>query len=255
MKHPVITCTALCAVLTSFFLPGVHAAEQKTRIEQNTTTYSVGLSATRLIYTPGSQGVSLTINNPNTFPVLAQSEVTTEDKGVRAPFTVTPPLFRLEPEQQSRVRVIMTGAPAATDRESLNWLCVTGIPPEKGDVWDTTADKRPDTAVLDVKVKLRQCIKLLTRPAGLSVTPDKAFTSVSWKRDGAALRAVNDSPYFVHFKQIESGGKKLDVPEYLAPFSSKTYTLPGNAAPSGEVSYVIINDLGGDSAPVSVRVQ
>ncbi len=22
------------------------------------------------------------------------------------------------------------------DRESLEWLCVTGIPPEKGDAWD-----------------------------------------------------------------------------------------------------------------------
>ncbi|EKS6735939.1 fimbria/pilus periplasmic chaperone [Enterobacter asburiae] len=255
MKNALYSGAALCAALSSLLLPGAGTAAPQTRIEQNTTTYSVGLNTTRLIYTPGSQGASLTISNPNNFPILAQSEVTAADSDARAPFTVTPPLFRLDPEQQSRVRVVMTGSPAATDRESLNWLCVTGIPPEKGDAWDNTAGKRPDTAVLDVKVKLRQCIKLLTRPAGLAGTPEKAGASVTWKRDGAGLRAVNDTPYFVNFKHIESGSKKLEAPEYLAPFSSRAYTLPGGTSPSAEVKYVVINDLGGESAPVSARIQ
>lgn len=43
-------------------LPSAVAAEARTKMEQKTTTYSVGLSATRLVYTPGSSGNSVTIN-------------------------------------------------------------------------------------------------------------------------------------------------------------------------------------------------
>ncbi|EPL4527120.1 fimbria/pilus periplasmic chaperone, partial [Enterobacter asburiae] len=142
MKHTLITCAPLCLALMSALNPAIAAgnASGDTRLEQKTTTYSVGLSATRLVYTTGSPGISVTINNPDDFPVPAQSEITAADDKGRAPFSVTPPLFRLDGKQQSRVRVIMTGEPAATDRESLNWLCVTAIPPEKGDAWDNRAD-------------------------------------------------------------------------------------------------------------------
>lgn len=255
MKNSLFSCAVLYAAFYFLTLPGAKAEGTKTRIEQNVTTYSVGLNTTRLIYTPGSQGASLAIRNPNSFPILVQSEVISTDSSSRAPFTVNPPLFRLNPEQQSRVRIIMTGAPKFTDRESLDWVCVTGIPPEKGDEWANTVTKRPDTAMLDIKVKMRQCIKLLARPAGLNGTPEKAAVSVIWKRDGAGLRAVNDTPYFVNFKHIESNGKKLESPEYLAPFSSKIYTLPGGLSKEAEVKYVVINDLGGDSASVTSRIQ
>lgn len=68
----------------ALLLPGANAAGPQTRIEQNTTTYSVGLNTTRLIYTPASQGASLTISNPNSFPILAQSKVTAADSAARA---------------------------------------------------------------------------------------------------------------------------------------------------------------------------
>ncbi|EQC1082470.1 fimbria/pilus periplasmic chaperone [Enterobacter roggenkampii] len=255
MKNTLHCCAVLYSALYFLLLPVAKGEGPKTPIEQNISTYSVALSTTRLIYTPGSQGASLAIRNPNSFPILVQSEVNSTDSNTRAPFTVNPPLFRLNPDQQNRVRVIMTGPPKFTDRESMDWLCVTGIPPEKGDEWDNTITRRPDTAMLDIRVKMRQCIKLLSRPAGLNGTPEKAAVSVIWKRDGAGLRAVNNTPYFVNFKHIESGGKKLDSPEYLAPFSSKIYTLPGGLSKEAEVNYVVINDLGGESAPVSSRIQ
>nr|WP_181368483.1 fimbria/pilus periplasmic chaperone [Enterobacter cloacae]QCO95809.1 F1 capsule protein [Enterobacter cloacae] len=119
-----------------FVMPSASSAEPQTKLEQKTTTYSVGLSATRLIYTPGSPVASVTINNLNDFPALAQSEVSPDDGGSRVQFSVTTPLFRSDAGQQTRACIIMTGDSSAKDRESINWFCVTGIPPEKGDVWD-----------------------------------------------------------------------------------------------------------------------
>jgi len=238
-----------------FVMPSASSAEPQTKLEQKTTTYSVGLSATRLIYTPGSTGVSVTINNPNDFPVLAQSEVSPDDGGSRVPFSVTPPLFRLDAGQQSRVRIIMTGDSSPKDRESLNWFCVTGIPPEKGDAWDERKDAKNGSATLDVKVKLRQCIKLLTRPAGLSSTPEAASSELTWYRDAKGVRAMNNSPYFINLKTISVGGKSIDAPDYIAPFSSRIYTVSGGTGPASELKFVVINDLGGDSAQVTARIQ
>lgn len=254
MKNILISYPAFCLALFSI-QPSAFAAEQKTKLEQKTTTYSVGLSATRLIYTPGSSGISVTINNPNDFPVLAQSEISPAEGRANTPFSVTPPLFRLDAKQQSRVRVIMTGDISVKDRESLDWLCVTGIPPEKGDAWDEGNDTKPDSAKLDVKVKLRQCIKLFTRPSGLSGSPETASSQVTWHRDPKGIRAMNNSPYYINLKSISVGGKSIDSPEYIAPFSSSTYTLSGGTGPASELKYVLINDLGGESAPTSARIQ
>lgn len=228
---------------------------QQTKIEQNTQTYSVGLSTTRIIYKPGSQGASVTINNPNDFPVLAQSEVTADKKDGRSVFTVTPPLFRLDPNQQSRIRIIMTGKNEVTDRETLNWLCVTGIPPEKGDVWDERNETKENVATLDVKVKLRQCIKLFTRPDGLKGTPDSAGENLKWQKVNGGIKAENNSAYYVNLKSITVGGKKLDFPEYIEPFSNKIFKVSEEYSSGKEGSYTVINDLGGDNKPYTMSIQ
>ncbi|EPL4527088.1 fimbrial biogenesis chaperone, partial [Enterobacter asburiae] len=107
----------------------------------------------------------------------------------------------------------------------------------------------------DVKVKLRQCIKLFTRPAGLSGSADTAGSQVTWHRDAKGLRAVNNSPYFINLKSVTFGSKSIDTPEYIAPFSSTTYTVAGGTGPVSELKFVMINDLGGENAPVTARIQ
>ncbi len=51
----------------------------------------------------------MVISNPNDFPVLALSEVSPSEGRASTPFSVTPPLFRLDAKQQSRIRIIHDG--------------------------------------------------------------------------------------------------------------------------------------------------
>ncbi|NPE97657.1 Dr fimbrial biogenesis chaperone DraB, partial [Escherichia coli] len=67
------------------------------------------------------------------YPMLVQSEVLSEDQKSPAPFVVTPPLFRLDGQQSSRLRIVRTGGEFPSDRESLQWICVKGIPPKEDD--------------------------------------------------------------------------------------------------------------------------
>ncbi|SHI14810.1 hypothetical protein SAMN05428958_1219 [Pantoea sesami] len=61
VKHTLLIRAPLFLALFSV-LPSAVAAKTQTKMEQKTTTYSVGLSATRLVYTLGSSGNSVTIN-------------------------------------------------------------------------------------------------------------------------------------------------------------------------------------------------
>ncbi|SFU20639.1 P pilus assembly protein, chaperone PapD [Kosakonia arachidis] len=249
-----------CILINAMFFISFAYAEQpeqkqagKTKIEQKTTSYSVGISTTRIIYDPESSGASVGINNPNDYPVLAMSETFTEDSKDKGNFTVVPPLFRLDGNQNSRVRIIHTSSSFPADRESLNWFCVTGIPPEKGDQWDEGSKKevRDNKAFLDIRVKLKQCIKILVRPAGIKGRADEAPSKVTWKISGKEIIADNPTGYYINLKMLSVGSSNITEPEYIPPFGSKKYTLPAGTGSSREIKFTSINDLGGVSATVS----
>lgn len=238
---------AVCAVLIGLTGKATIAAEKTTTIVQSTHSYSVGLGATRIIYDPSLKGATVSINNPNDYPVLVQSVAWSEDKTSKAPFIVTPPLFRLDPKRQSHVRMVMTQEPKVKDKESLYWLCVTGIPPVKGDAWADEKNAKKDVATVDVKIKMARCIKLFVRPSGLEGTSQGAASSLTWKQVGDKLTGTNPSPFYVNIESLSIGGQKIDLPSYISPLSSKTYTVPKGA--TGNISWKTINDLGGSSGP------
>lgn len=224
---------------------------EKTKIDQKTTTYSVGINATRVIYNPASSGTTLTVSNTNNYPVLAQTEVLTEDKKSTDKFVITPPLFRLDAGQQSRIRLIMTSPPEAIDRETMYWLCSTGIPPESGDTWDESPGKHTaNSAQLDVKVKLKQCIKIFARPASIKEKLDDVAAKIKWERNGKDIRVVNPTPFYLNFRTVMVNGTKIETIEQVPPFGNRTYKFSGDNRTSGNVNWVLINDLGGENKPV-----
>ncbi|WP_238493690.1 fimbria/pilus periplasmic chaperone [Pantoea ananatis] len=92
--------------------------------------------------------------------MLVQSTVTGEDRKTPAPFLVTPPLFRIEANQQSRLRIIRTGGSLPQTREGLYWLCVKALPPS-GD-----ASGHASGVSMTVNMAISMCDKLIFRPSG-----------------------------------------------------------------------------------------
>ncbi|HCR2979395.1 TPA: fimbria/pilus periplasmic chaperone [Serratia marcescens] len=232
-------------------LPGsVFAAEQATKISQKIESYSVGLGATRVIYDPAGNGAVVSVNNPNDFPVLVQSKVFGEDTKTAGPFVVTPPVFRLDGHQQSRIRVVRVGGDFPADREMLQWLCVTGIPPETDDAWAQDKEGKPDVAgeaMLDIKVRFSRCIKLLVRPSALKGGLESAGKALSWQREGEQITIGNASPFYINLKTLSVGGKEITPPDYIPPFGSRKVALPKGGA--GRVQWTLITDLGGEGRP------
>ncbi|WP_339735666.1 fimbria/pilus periplasmic chaperone, partial [Aeromonas sp. HMWF014] len=78
-------------------------------VETSTQPFELKLGASRLIYNPAANGATIAVHNQQNYPMLVRSQVFAEDKTTPAPFLVTPPLFRLDGQQRSRLRVVHTG--------------------------------------------------------------------------------------------------------------------------------------------------
>ncbi|EGH1800931.1 pili assembly chaperone PapD, partial [Salmonella enterica] len=161
----IISLGVMAAVLfvSNSIIP-VHASEQKLNL--NTKSFSVKLGATRVIYHAGTAGTTLSVSNPQNYPILVQSSVKAEDKSSPAPFLVMPPLFRLEANQQSQLRIVRTGGDMPTDRETLQWVCINAVPPE-----DEPSDTQAKGATLDLNLSINVCDKLIFRPDAVKGTP------------------------------------------------------------------------------------
>lgn len=113
------------ALFATNSMVSVYAANQQ--LNSATKLFSVKLGATRVIYHAGTAGATLSVSNPQNYPILVQSSVKAADKSSPAPFLVMPPLFRLEANQQSQLRIVRTGGDMPTDRETLQWVCIKAV--------------------------------------------------------------------------------------------------------------------------------
>lgn len=194
------------------------------------------VGGTRLIYDGGKKESSLGISNPDKVPYLIQSWVDTQEGDTsKAPFIITPPLFRLDGGQDNILRVVRAGGNLPTDRESLYWLNIKSIP---------SAEKKENT--LQIAVKTR--IKLIYRPQGLAGSLDDAAKGLKWQRSGNAVQVTNSSPYYVTFFKVRVNGSLLQNTTMVAPHSSARFNLPVGIT-GGALSWEIINDYGGTSKP------
>ncbi|ELC8790634.1 fimbria/pilus periplasmic chaperone [Salmonella enterica] len=237
---------ALWGVLSISPLQGM--AAEKLNIEQNSQSFGVKLGATRVIYAPDSAGQTVSVSNPQDYPMLVQARAYAEDMKSKAPFVVTPPLFRLDGLQQSNLRIIRTGGDFAKDRESLQWLCVKGIPPKADNFWAKGKDGKPavkDKVSLNLQVSIDSCIKLLVRPESINGHPEDVASSVSWSRQGQELKAVNNTPFYMNIDSLKVGNESIPDAHYIPPFSAYSFPFPKGA--SGKVSWTVITDYGGVS--------
>lgn len=224
------------ALILSLF---VAIPSQASDIKTSHKGYSVKIGSSRIIYKEKSKGASVIVVNPEDYPVLIQSTVYGEDKSSPGSFIVTPPIFRLEAQVTSRLKLIRKGNELPQDKESMEWLCVKGIPP----VDSTNDDSVDGAAEVIVQISMNTCNKILYRPSGLQGEMIDFAGEVKWKRNGESIVGINNSPYYINISELKVGGKEFFNPQYIKPFSEKSFGIRG----AGVIEWKVITDNGGES--------
>jgi chaperone protein EcpD len=212
---------------------------------------SVVIGATRVIYPATEPEVTLRLTNPGPLPALVQAwvdsgDVSSAPSNVHVPFIVTPPMSRIDPSKTQTLRIIYTGEPLATDRESVFWLNVLDIPPKPG---AEEADSNK------IQLAFRSRIKLFFRPGGLQGKPEEAPAQLSWKlvqKDGKlAIQTHNPTPFHVSLTEVHvhSGSQiaSFDEGDMVGPGKTRVFLLKGlvTNAPGTRVRHRSLNDYGG----------
>ncbi|WP_445177489.1 fimbria/pilus periplasmic chaperone [Pseudomonas sp. McL0111] len=224
-----------------------------------TSQAGVVISGTRVIYPAEQKDVSVWFQSKNQTPVLVQVWLDDGDENIApekasVPFVATPPIFRLEPGKQQVVRLIYTGEPLPTDKESLFWLNMLEVPPKA----------QGDEASSQLQLAFRTRLKVFFRPRNLPYDPTQAAEKLRWElvaeQQGFALRVTNPTPYNISFDSVElvAGGQRHAKPtgqtaaqNMVAPGASNLFSLPGlksSSASGALVEFKTINDLGSVTA-------
>lgn len=234
----------LCAALTTLLntVPA-HAA--------------VIIHGTRVIYPAEQQEVVVRLENKGDRPTLVQTWLDDGDTRAtpataQAPFIVTPPIFRIEPNKQHALRLRYNGETQPNDRESLFWLNVLEVQPQSAEHTERNL----------MELSFRTRLRVYFRPQGLPYAKPDAAAKLTWKLvpegAGFALEVNNPTPYFLSLGDIAltakgSSERHTKSPNrevndsLLFPFTPKRFALPtlrSRVAGAAKVEFIAISDFG-----------
>lgn len=215
---------------------------------------NIQVFATRLIFDGNKKEASVRIENVSPATALIQTWLEhqkTTPASMPLPFFVTPPLSRIEAQQQNILRIRRTGAALPEDREAVFWLNIKEIP---------QVVKTENALQFAINTR----IKLFFRPANLAICANDAYTKLDWqvvqRESGLALHASNPTPCFITLANLVLNDKeKVDIAatQMLAPFSAAHYDLGSGltqAAEIHQITYQTINDYGGETPTLKVAL-
>lgn len=191
------------------------------------------IGGTRVIYDSNKKETSISILNPKESGVfLVQSWIDSDEINKKAPFIVTPPLFRINSGNEHILRIVYIGDNLPKDRESVFWLNIKSIP--------AVDDTKLRNNQLQLVVKSR--IKLFYRPDGLDGEPEGIWTQLRVSRSNNSLHISNPTPYYITLLNLKVDGKEIKEVDMIAPKSNVTFTIPSEAI--HHVTWQAINDFG-----------
>lgn len=205
---------------------------------------SITLGATRVIYEGGKKEASIGLaSKGEDIPHLVQSWVTKfGDDNRDTPFIVTPPLFKLNSDTESLIRVSYVKETLPQDRESLFSLNVSAIP---------AIDKSQKSRIL---IATKSVVKLIYRPVALSNKDAAlAYEKVTAMRGNGVIQLHNPTPYYINIGMFKVDGKEVKDVGPLAPFSDKTISKISNNVRN--VSLKSINDYGGLTSEKTISIK
>ncbi|HDS6625521.1 TPA: molecular chaperone, partial [Proteus mirabilis] len=196
---------------------------------------------TRVIYNEGNKNVSINVKNPDKMPYLIQSWIDDFEEKKQSKFTITPPLFRLNPDKENTLRIFLTEEGLPSDQESLFWLNIKTIP---------ATEKTENSLQIAFKTQM----KLIYRPKSLKdVNFEEEQKKLSWSKERGKVIVYNPTPYFMNFQTIKFNGKLVDDVSYAKPFSTKSFDINDNNE-HGLISWELINDYGANVDLSEVRI-
>lgn len=191
------------------------------------------INGTRLVYQGDKKESSLGLSNPDTTDYLVQSWVDAGGKNLaKAPFLITPPLFRLDAKEDNVLRVVRTGGNLPEDRESLYWLNIKAIPSSKH-----------VEGVNTLQIAINTRIKLLYRPSAVKGRPEEVADKLEWHREGNDLVVNNPTPFYMNFQSVTLNGHKVTKVTWAVPKTETHFALPANTN-GNTVAWSIITDYG-----------
>ncbi|MCM7394482.1 fimbrial chaperone [Enterobacter bugandensis] len=207
------------------------------------STAGVIIGGTRVVYSSDKSDATISIkNNEATTPYLIQTWVDPfkgDTASNKPPFTVIPPVSRLEAGQEKVLRIMKVKGELPHDRESLFWFNIKNIPP---------SSSNPNS--LEIAIKTR--IKLFWRPATLNITPERAAAKVKWRVQNQQLVIENPSP--LHINVMNVTVDKKDVPlNIIPPFDTVRLPLPEGINGHALV-WRFVNDFGAISQEIHVTL-
>lgn len=200
---------------------------------------AVNINTTRVIFNHGETQRSVMLVNDGDYPVVVQSWVDdgSPEKGpsqARAPFVVLPPVLKIRPGEQRELRIMTTGKGLDDDRESLFWLNVYQIPPEM---------KTPQAGE-KVRLALRNQLKVLWRPKNIGVLTEKTINLLSFRYEGGAIYAVNDSSWNITLANVTFGDYST-TGIVVSPHSRRViFKMTTPEMRNNKINFTVINDEG-----------
>jgi chaperone protein EcpD len=211
------------------------------------------IGGTRVVYPAQDKEVTIKLENKGAEPALVQAWLDTGDENatpdtVDVPFTLTPPMFRMEPGKGQALRMMYTQEPLAADQETLFWLNVLEVPPKPANAEGRNL----------LQFAFRNRIKVFFRPRNLPYGASEAPAKLSWRLVAAAagkqqeLEVSNPTPYHVSFSAVALAAGDRTYKKsgaggaMVAPGASMRFALEGlNTRPAAaEVEFTSISDYG-----------
>lgn len=191
---------------------------------------AIKIMTTRVVINAKDNEQSFVIKNTGDTASLLQLWLAEkDDHGVEIkgdiPFTITPPISRLNSQKTKIFRILSLDATSSLpqNRESAFWINVLDAPSvEEG---SEQGNK--------LNVAFRTRIKLFYRPVSLKGTPEESATRMSWtkKRSGNdyIYTVTNNEPYHISFSNLylKNGEKEVAVlpSGMVEPYSNKNFFL------------------------------
>ncbi|EJL6271237.1 fimbria/pilus periplasmic chaperone [Vibrio cholerae] len=208
------------------------------------TQAAVSLDRTRVIYPGEAKSMSLTIRNNNkTLPYLAQAWLEdSEGNKINSPFTVLPPVQRLEPGAESLIKIqaLPMFKQLPQDRESLFYFSLREVPPR--------SDK-PNTLQLALQTR----IKFFYRPASLLNEPGS--NKAPWQEKltlqqvaGRKYQLNNPTPYYVTIVAAATSVKSEGIEGFEAVMIAPNSSVELNVATTklgANPTFTYVDDFGG----------